>query len=291
MAGKRITVFGATGTSGGGAMRHLLSDGWTVRAVTRETDSDKARAAAAAGGELIVADLDDLAAVRAAIEGSDAVYLAGPSLLTRWDSGQARQGIGVVDAAADVGIGHFVYQSAMVEGARGVLSVGSKRAIEERIAELDMPWTVTRPGLFMDNFLTYFPVQEQDGQLSIAMALPLDKPQGLVSADDIGRAAAAVLSDPARHAGKVYDLIADLVSFGDMARIIGEEVGRPVTPISIPIDALKEGWPQGVGLYQWLSTRTDQDSPATLETLVGEPISFRNWVSTHLAPTLAHTPA
>lgn len=291
MASKQITVFGATGTSGGGAMRHLIKDGWTVRAVTREANSDRARAAAAAGAELAVADLDDLASVRSAIEGSDAVYLAGPSLGNRWDSGQARQGIGVVDAAAEVGVGHLVYQSALIEGARGVLSVGSKRAIEERIAELDMPWTVTRPGLFMDNFLTYFPVQEEDGQLSIAMALPLHKPQGIVSAEDIGRAAAAVLAAPDKHAGKAYDLVADILSFGEMAEIIGDEAGRTVTPVSVPLEALAQAWPQGASLYTWLSTRTETDSTGTLKSLVGEPIPFRAWVRTHLAPRLTQTAA
>ena len=272
-------------------MRHLIDGGWTVRAVTREAGSDKAQAAAAAGAELEIADLDDLASVRKAIEGSDAVYLATPSLGTRWDTGQARQGIGVVDAAVEVGIGHLVYQSAMTEGARGVLSVGSKRAIEERIAELEIPWTVTRPGLFMDNFLTYFPVQEQDGQLSIAMALPLDKPQGIVSAEDIGRAAAAVLAAPDRHAGKAYDLVADVVSLGEMAEIIGAEAGCPVTAVSIPLEALEQDWPQGVGLYRWLSTRTEIDRTDTLASLVGEPISFRAWVRAHLTPTLARPAA
>ncbi|MFW2830310.1 NmrA family NAD(P)-binding protein [Sphingomonas sp. ID0503] len=283
---KSVTVFGATGTSGGGAMRHLLKAGWKVRAVTRDLNTDKARSAAAAGAEPVAADLDDLTSVRKAIEGADAVYLATPSLGNRWDTGQARQGIGVVDAAAEVGVGHLVYQSALVEGARGVLSVGSKRAIEERIAELELPWTVTRPGLFMDNFLTYFPVQEQDGNLVIAMALPPEKPQGLVSAEDIGRAAVAVLADPAAHAGKAYDLVADLVKFGAMAEIIGDEVGRPVTASPVPLDALKEGWPQGVGLYTWLSTRTEQDSTDTLTRLVGEPIDFRRWVRENLTPTL-----
>ncbi len=286
MTNKLITVFGATGTSAGAVMRHLLADGWKVRAVTRDAVSDKALAAEKAGAELFVADLDDLRAVAAAIDGAQAVYLAGPSLGNRWDSGQARQGIGVVDAAADAGVAHFIYQSAMTPGGRGVLSVGSKRAIEERLYELDMPWTITRPGLFMDNFLTYFPVQEQDGKLSVAMALPLDKPQGLVSAEDIGGAAAVVAADPVRHAGKTYDLIADLVSFADMAKIIGEECGREVTPISVPLDALAQGWPQGVRLYRWLSTRTEQDTTDTLASLVGAPIDFRSWVHNHLAPTL-----
>lgn len=286
MTQKLITVFGATGTSAGGALRHLLADGWTVRAVTRDLHSEKALAAAKAGAELFAADLDDLRGVASAIEGAQAVYLAGPSLLNRWDVGQARQGIGVVDAAAEAGIAHFIYQSALTPGAQGVLSVGSKRAIEERIFELDLPYTITRPGLFMDNFLTYFPVQEQDGKLGIAMALPLDKPQGLVSAEDIGRAAAAVAADPGKHAGKIYDLVADLASLGDMARIIGEEAGREVTPTSIPVPALAEFWPQGEALYRWLSTRTEQDTTDTLTSLVGTPIDFRSWVRSHLAPSL-----
>ena len=287
MANKLITVFGATGTSAGSAMRHLLKEGWTVRAVTRDTRSEKAAAAQQqAGAELFAADLDDLRAVAAASAGGQAVFLAGPALGGGGDPGQARQGSGVVDAAAEAGIAHFIYQSAMTPGAQGVLSVGSKRAIEERIFELDMPWTITRPGLFMDNFLTYFPVQEQDGQLSVAMALPLDKPQGLVSTEDIGRAAAAVAADPARHAGKAYDLIADLVSFGDMAKVIGEECGREVTPIAIPVEALADAWPQGMKLYRWLSTRTEQDSTDTLAGLVGKPIDFRTWTREHLAPAL-----
>src|SRR5579862_873456 len=142
---KTITVFGATGTAGGGAMRHLTAAGWTVRAVTRDVTSEKARKAAARGAELVAADLSDRAQIRKVIEGVDAVYLSGPSLTNRWDIGQAVQGINVADAAAEVGVKHLIYQSALVAGGRGVLSVGSKRAIEERIAELELPATITRP--------------------------------------------------------------------------------------------------------------------------------------------------
>lgn len=286
MSAKKIAVFGATGTAGSAVIRELLKDSWDVRAVTRDANSAKADAARAAGASLFVADLDDLRAIDAAVAGMDTVYLSGPSLTNRWDVGQARQGISVVDAAQLAGTGHLIYQSAMTPGAQGVLSVGSKRAIEERIGELDLTWTITRPGLFMDNYLNYFPVQEQDGQLTVAMALPVDRVQGLVSAEDIGRAAAVVAADPTKHAGKAYDLIADLQSFGDMARTIGDAAGRPVTPISIPLDALAQGWPEGVDLYRWLSTREEKDTTDTLTALVGKPLTFRDWVAKYLAPTL-----
>lgn len=286
MANKIVTVFGATGTSGGGAMRELVKAGWQVRAVSRDAQGDKAKAAAEAGAEIVTADLNDRASIRAVIEGADAVYLAGPSLTNRWDIGQAVQGINVADACAEVRPQHLVYQSALIGDARGVLSVGSKRAIEERIAELELPVTILRPGWFMDNFLNYFPISEQDGKLVVAMAMPVAKSNGLVSATDIGRAAAAVIVGGAEHVGREIDLVADVKSFGEMAQIIGEEVGKPAVPVEVPLDAIAANWPEGLGLYKWLSTRTAEDSPEALTALIGTPISFRDWVRQNLAPKL-----
>lgn len=286
MAGRTVTVFGGTGTSGGGVTRSLVEAGWTVRAVSRDIASDKARATAAAGAELVAADLNDRATIRAAIEGSEAVYLAGPSLLNRWDIGQAVHGINVADAVAEVRPKHFIYQSALVGDARGVLSVGSKRAIEERIAELELPITILRPGWFMDNFLNYFPVDMKDGALIVAMAIPSDKANGLISADDIGRAAVAAFSDPAKYIGAEIDLVSDVKSVAEMAQIIGEEVGLPGVAVEVPLAVIAEHWPEGLGLYKWLSTRSTQDSTDSLTALIGNPTDFRSWVRAHLAPTL-----
>jgi len=287
MAQRTITVFGATGTSAGQAARKLVEAGWRVRAATRDPGGEKAVALAGLGAVPVAADLDDRAAIRAAIEGVDAIYLAGPSLGNRWDIGQAVQGINVADAAAEVGIRHFIYQSALAGNARGVLSVGSKRAIEERIAELGLPATITRPSLFMDNFLTYFPPQRDGDGLTIAMALPADTPQGMVSAEDIGRAAVAVADDPDRYIGREIDLIADTMTFRQMAEVIAAVSGRPTRAQSVPLEALEEFWPQGVKLYRWLSTRDDADDDAqALGRLVGAPIDFRGWAERHLAPVL-----
>jgi uncharacterized protein YbjT (DUF2867 family) len=66
MAGKIIAVVGATGAQGGGLVRAILQDpsgGFTARAITRKTDSDKAKALAALGAEVLAADLDDVASL------------------------------------------------------------------------------------------------------------------------------------------------------------------------------------------------------------------------------------
>src|SRR5213078_1653284 len=72
-----IAVFGATGAQGGGLARAILDDpggGFAVRAVTRHVDSDKARTLAAAGADVVAADLDDHASVDRALQGAYGAY-------------------------------------------------------------------------------------------------------------------------------------------------------------------------------------------------------------------------
>lgn len=281
-----VTVFGGTGNAGGGVVRQMLEAGWKVRAVTRDKDSDKAKAIAGLGTELAVADMDDRASLRAVIEGSDAVYFSGPSLLDRWDIGQASQGINAVDAVREVGTGHFIYQSAQAADSEGVLSVGSKRAVEARIAEVELGATILRPAWFMDNLLTYFPVTEQDGSLVVAMALPSDRTLAMVSVEDIGRAAAAVFAAPEQHRDAVIDLVADTASPSEMAAEIGESVGKPAMAVEVPMEAIEEAWPQGVGLYRWLATKAEESDTKSLKQLVGTPISFKDFVTRAIRPSL-----
>src|SRR5450631_478259 len=74
---KIIAVMGATGAQGGGLVRAILADpagGFTVRAITRDANSDKARALAQAGAEVIVADIDDEASLAQALAGAHGAY-------------------------------------------------------------------------------------------------------------------------------------------------------------------------------------------------------------------------
>ena len=74
MADKKIiAVVGATGAQGGGLVRAILADpkgGFAARAVTRNPGADKAKALAAAGAEVVAADLDDRASLERAFKGA-----------------------------------------------------------------------------------------------------------------------------------------------------------------------------------------------------------------------------
>ena len=62
-----ILVCGATGQQGGAIARRLLSSGCRVRAMTRKPQEAKAQALAAAGAEVVDADLDDATSLERAL--------------------------------------------------------------------------------------------------------------------------------------------------------------------------------------------------------------------------------
>ena len=74
---KLITVVGATGAQGGGLVRAILSDprgGFSARALTRDVNSDKAKALAKLGAEVVAADVDDVESLKRAFQGAYGAY-------------------------------------------------------------------------------------------------------------------------------------------------------------------------------------------------------------------------
>ncbi|KAH8888462.1 NAD(P)-binding protein [Thozetella sp. PMI_491] len=73
---KIITVVGATGLQGSSVVNTFLPlENWHVRALTRNMTSEKAQALAAAGVEVVQADLSDAASLARAFENSHAIFL------------------------------------------------------------------------------------------------------------------------------------------------------------------------------------------------------------------------
>ena len=70
---KIIAIVGATGAQGGGVARAILNDlksEFKVRALTRNVNTDKAKALANSGAEVVQADLDDIESLKKAFEGA-----------------------------------------------------------------------------------------------------------------------------------------------------------------------------------------------------------------------------
>jgi nucleoside-diphosphate-sugar epimerase len=104
-----VVVTGGTGKQGGAVVKSLLERGHQVCAVTRSTDSAKARELANAGVTLVRASLEDTAALTKALEGATSLF----AMTTPFEGGtqvETRQGISAADAAEAAGV-HLVFTS------------------------------------------------------------------------------------------------------------------------------------------------------------------------------------
>jgi NAD(P)-dependent dehydrogenase (short-subunit alcohol dehydrogenase family) len=105
-----VVVTGGTSKQGGAVVKSLIERGHEVRAVTRSTESAKARELANAGVTLVRASLEDTAALTKALEGATSLF----AMTTPFEGGtqsEMRQGISAADAAKAAGV-HLVFTSA-----------------------------------------------------------------------------------------------------------------------------------------------------------------------------------
>ncbi|KAF2755263.1 NAD(P)-binding protein [Pseudovirgaria hyperparasitica] len=75
MSKKIVTVLGLTGKQGSSVANHFLKENrWQVRGITRDPESEKAKAWSARGVEVVRAELDDVASLQSAFKGSNAIF-------------------------------------------------------------------------------------------------------------------------------------------------------------------------------------------------------------------------
>lgn len=156
-AGKTILVFGATGQQGGAVVTALLTDGWSVRALVRDAENEKARFLFSQGVELAIGDLSDAASIRTAMKGAYGVFSVQPSsgqgaAYGVSDEDEVHYGTAIADIAVELGIKHLVYTSVNAAGPErtGMGHFDSKADIEAHIRRLDLASTIIRPAGFME---------------------------------------------------------------------------------------------------------------------------------------------
>jgi uncharacterized protein YbjT (DUF2867 family) len=216
-----ILVTGATGHQGGAAARHLLADGWRVRAFVRDAEKPASRTLAEAGAEIAVGDLRDGASIDAAMTGAYGAY----SVQTPRDGidTEIAEAHNLAEAAKAAGVEHIVYSS--VIGADRPSEqpwVKSKHEIESWLADLGVPFTVLRPVTFMENLLG-----QKDEILGGKLKLPepADYVHQRIAADDIGRFIALAFREPDRWIGTSMDIAGDEQTGSQAAEYLSRALG------------------------------------------------------------------
>jgi uncharacterized protein YbjT (DUF2867 family) len=144
-----IVVTGATGRQGGAVARHLLTDGWRVRALTRKPEDKPARRLADLGAEIVGADMARPETLARALRDAYGVFnVQNP--ITAGLEGEIEQGKHVAAAAKQAGVQHVVYGSSGIGTPTGVGSWDSKLVVQAQMQALGLPLTVLRPMAFME---------------------------------------------------------------------------------------------------------------------------------------------
>lgn len=220
-----ILVTGATGHQGGAAGRHLLEDGWRVRAITRHPDKPEARALAEIGAEVVEADMLDRAALDSAMSDVYGVFLMG----TPYEGGpevEERMDADVIDAARDANVQHLVYSSTIGAGAPSEFEwVDSKTHLESYIRDAGIRHTIWRPAYFMENTLGH------KHEILLGTYTDTAWPETvhpMIAVDDIGRFVALAFREPERWIGATMTIAGDRMTFAEMgdtlSRVLGIEV-------------------------------------------------------------------
>jgi uncharacterized protein YbjT (DUF2867 family) len=252
MQKKIIAVVGATGAQGGGLVRAILADptgGFAVRALTRDVDSAKARALAAAGAEVVAADVDDVASLRRAFHGAYGAYC----VTFFWDhfspEKEQAQARAMAQAAKDEGVAHVIWSTLedtrrfvpledarmpTLQGKYKVPHFDAKGEANAFFTQLGVPTTLLNTSFYWDNLIGFGmgPKKGPDGKL--AFVLPMaDKKLPGIAAEDIGRCAYGIFKRP-ELIGRTVGIAGDHPTGTQMAEALSKALGQEVVYSYVP---------------------------------------------------------
>ncbi len=195
-----ILVVGATGLLGSEICRRLTQRGNPVRALVRTTSNhDRVARLEGLGAELVRADLKDRASLDAACRGASAVISTASSTMSRQEGDSIetvdRQGqLNLIDAAAAAGVQQLILIS-FSSFAPDFPLQSAKRAVEKRLRESGMIYTILQPTFFTEVWLS--PALGFDTAHAKAQVYGAGQNQiSWISFQDVARFAVAALKSP-----------------------------------------------------------------------------------------------
>ena len=233
-----ILVVGATGMQGGGVARHLWERGAIkIRCMTRRPDSEPAKLLQQRGADVVQADLDDPASIRRAVHGCHGVF----GVTNFWEASfrEYDQGVNLIDAAAEAGVGHLVLSTLpssrkVSRGAIHLPHFETKARMEEHAQLRNVPFTFVHVAFYFENFLNYFPPQRQpEGSYSFAFPLG-DACLGAVGVEDVGGVVARIFESRAEFVNKTVEIIGDEMPAQEYAQIMSRALKRKITYSHVP---------------------------------------------------------
>lgn len=224
-----ILLTGANGTVSKATIAALQGSGHTLIGLVRDAAKGKDL-----GIEVRVGDLDKPRTLEGKFDGIDIAFLLSPpAALASYQQSNA------MNAAKAAGVKHIVRMSAIGAAHDAPTLNGRIHALSDtELSKLGVPYTIVKPHFFTQNLLMTAQSIADQGVFYFALA---DGKLPAIDVADIAASIAAILKNPAPHAGKTYTLTGpEAFTLHQFAAAIGEAVGKPVKYVPVPVAAAVE---------------------------------------------------
>ena len=255
---KTIAVLGATGAQGGGLVRAILSDasgGFTARALTRNVSSDKAKALANLGAEVVAADIDDDESLKRAFDGAYGAFC----ITFFWEhmspEKEFAEATAMAKAAKHAGVDHVIWSTLedtrkwvplsdnrmpTLMGKYKVPHFDAKGEADHVFTELGVPTTFLLTSFYWENFI-YFgmgPKKGEDGKLAITFPMG-DKKLPAIAAEDIGKCAYGIFKKGQEFIGKTIGVAGEHLTGAEMAAALSKALNQEVRYNDVPPEVFR----------------------------------------------------
>jgi uncharacterized protein YbjT (DUF2867 family) len=306
---KVIAVIGATGAQGGGLVRAILADRegpFAARAITRKPESDRARALAQLGAEVVAGDADDPPSLERAFAGAYGAYC----VTNYWEllsaDREGAQATAMARASRTAGVRHVIWSTLedtrkwvplddgrlpTLQGRYKCPHFDSKGQMDHVFAEQAAPTTYLLAAFYWDNFVHFGmgPRRGPDGDLVLALPLGGATLPG-IAAQDIGRCAYGLFRRGTGTVGQRFGVAGEILPGSEMAAKMGRALGRKVVFNDVPFDVYRGlGFP-GAGdlgnMFQFQAMLGDEflryRNPELARSLNPELLSFDAWLKANI---------
>lgn len=307
---KIIAVVGATGAQGGGLVRAIVSDpgsGFVARALTREVNSDKAKALARLGVEVVAANLDDLESLKRAFAGAHGAFC----LTNFWEHFSPEKEYAQVkiqaEAAKQAAVQHVIWSTLedtrrwvplsddrmpTLMGKYKVPHFDAKGEADQEFTKLGVPTTFLLTSFYWDNLIFFGmgPKKSPDGTL--AFTLPMgDKKLPGIAAEDIGKCALGIFRKGKEYIGKTVGIAGEHLTGSQMAAAMTKAFGQPVRYNEVSPEVYRSfGFPGADDLGNMFQVKRDFNeafcgprNPSVARSLNPSLQTFETWLAQNAA--------
>jgi uncharacterized protein YbjT (DUF2867 family) len=277
---KIIAVAGATGAQGGGLVRAIMMDRsgeFTARAITRNVNSEKAKALAKLGAEVVAGDVDDVESLKNAYKGAHGAYCVTFFWAHFSPEKEFAQANAMAKAAKHAGLKHVIWSTLedtrkwvplsdnrmpTLMGKYKVPHFDSKGEANHVFTENGLPATFLLTSFYWDNFIHFGmgPKKGTDGKLAITLPMGDKKLPG-IAAEDIGRCAYGIFRKGPEFIGKTVGIAGEHPTGAQMASAFTRALGQEVRYNDVPPDAYRKfGFPGAEDLGNMFQFKRDFES-------------------------------